>query len=143
MADTLTGFLFCVFDSASEEGEERSSGRVYLRNRAEACFLEQILGSLYETHGVSISTSDDAVVSGAALAGLASAIRNAITSVEAQPDSWLVRIGHRFEPFQTGLGPAILQRANRSSLLNFLQDALARIESASRKDGFLHWAGGE
>ena len=143
MTDTLTGFLYCVFDSLDAEGEDRSGGHVYLRNRAEARYIEELLAPLYYTHRVGISTSDDSVIAGSALVALGVAVHRAIESVEAQPESWPVVIGHRFEPYQTDLGPAIVQYAYRSALLEFLREVSIRIERASQAHGFLHWAGGE
>lgn len=137
--DTLTGYLYCVFDSESEEGEDRSSGKVFCRSRAEARYLESFLAPLYESHNVGINTSDDEVVSGAALGALSGALAKTIDAVSSQPETWPVTVGYTDETLQH----PVIGEASRTRLLEFLEGAAACVGVADRKRGFLHWAGGE
>ena len=140
VVDTLTGFLFCVFDSESDEGEDRSSGRAYLRSRAEARFLEELIAApIWEAHRIGISTSDDTILFGSSLETLCAVLEGAAATVEAKPDSWPVFLGYRGDEH----GPPIHEPARRESLLAFIQSARSLADRARLSRRFLHWAGGE
>jgi hypothetical protein len=82
----------------SDEGEDRSSGRAYLRSRAEARFLETLLAApLWEAHGIGISTSDETILGGSSLETLCVVLERAAEEVEAKPDSCPVFLACRPE----------------------------------------------
>ena len=143
LADTITGYLFCVFSAPQQKTSSPPTEPVYLRRRAEARFLEELFGHLYESDRIGITTSDDEVVSPNALPAVEAAIRSAIAQVEGQPETWPVLLGHRFEPFQQELGEPIFEPASRQVLLEFLHAVLAQVELAKQRGHYLHWGGGE
>ena len=143
VADTITGYLFCVFSAAAPEVMRPPVEPVYLRRRAEAHFLEGLLGHLYESDRIGITTSDDEVIPPATLPAVEAAIRSAIAQVETQPETWPVSLGHRFEPFQKERGEPIFALASRQVLLEFLYAALGEAERAAQRGHYLHWSGGE
>ena len=143
LADTITGYLFCVFSAPQEEISQPPTEPVYLRRRAEARFLEELLSHLYESDRIGITTSDDEVVPPEALPFVEAAVQSAIAQVERQPESWPVLLGHRFEAFQQELGEPIFEPASRQVLLDFLHAVLAEVELAKQRGHYLHWGGGE
>jgi hypothetical protein len=143
VADTLTGYLFCVFSSESREGPDRPSREVLLRSRADARFLEGELANPLAQHcGQSITTSDDAVFFGTDLPILEQLARNLRDAVEAKPPSWPVLLGYKYEP-GSQVGDPIFADANRESILEFLSATIELLAQAIPARRYLHWAGGE
>lgn len=136
-------FEYYVFASRYESPteSERASG-TYLREQAESRFLQSFFDPLYAAHSIGISTSDDEVISGAGLEALARAIESARRSLETQPATWLVTVGHRLEPGETEPGPAIQRTATRSSIEKFLDAAGDAVQRALLTEGYIHWGGG-
>ena len=132
-------FEYYVFASAKEDPTEaeRASG-VYLRTVAEAQYLQRFFDPLCETHGIGICTSDDEIITGAALNPLADAVARAISEVEAKPATWPVKVGYTSESMQE----PIIKHASRESLLRFLAVVAGHIEHALRIGGHVHFGGG-
>ena len=142
-SDTITGHLFCVFSAPAKEVSRPPAEPLYWRRRAEARLLQELLGHLYESDRIGITTSDDEAVPPAKLPALEAALQSVIIQVESQPEAWPVLPGHRFEPFQQQLGEPIFEPASRQVLLEFLQAVLAEVQLAKQRGHYLHWAGGE
>src|SRR5215470_4047336 len=111
-ANTITGHLFCVFSAPQPDVSRAPADAIYLRRRADARVLATLLGHLYESNGIGITTSDDEVVPPTALPALEAAISSAIVQVEAQPATWPVLLGYRDQE----LRDAIVEPASRQIL---------------------------
>ena len=136
-------FEFYVFWSAGPEPTvaERDAG-VYLLERAESTYLRKFFDPLYDSAGVGISTSEDAVISGEGLDALEGAVIRAIGEIREQPEKWLVLVGHTFEPYQQTLGTPIMRHAARHRLLEFLERIAPMIRQAREAGGYVHFGGG-
>jgi hypothetical protein len=138
-ADTISGFLFCVFSAPQPDALGAPPGAIYLRRRAEAEYLEQLLDELLESDDIGITTSDDEVIPPIALPALRSAIRSAIAQVEGQPETWPVLLGYRDET----LRERIVMPASKAVMLGLLEAVLAEIGTAEGTGQYLYWCGGE
>ena len=145
MDDTLTGFLFCVYEYDSPDAPVEPytavpSRKLFLRSRAEAKFLEHEMSDpLYEACEKGIATSDDEVFSGSDLDVLEEATRHALSVVGSKPATWPVMLGYR----SVYIDQPIAENANRDNLLHFLAQVLELIAVAKANGSFVHWLGGE
>ena len=136
-------FAYYVFSSTAEEPtpEEREAG-VYLVANVDAQALGQFLDPLYDSHGIGLCTSDDAIIAGGeALEALRTAVRQAIAEISSGPEEWPLTVGHRNFAFNNP-EMAIIKIASRARLLEFLERAEVFATQALETDGFLHWGGG-
>jgi len=124
MADTVTGYYFCVFTSDSDEGADRPSVQLYVRSRADARFLESEFGAtLAEGCGQSFCTSDDSVYRGTDLPVVEQTARDIRSRVEAMSEDWPVLLGYAMGP-DSSVGEPIHQQASRQRILRFLSGVI-------------------
>lgn len=139
MANTLTGYLFCVFTSASDEGADRPSRQIFVRSRADARFLEAEFGNmLAEGCGQSFCTSGDSVYRGTDLPVVEQSARDVRSKVESMPETWPVVLGYAMGP-GSSIGEPIHDQASRQRLLEFLTGVVQLAVEAQREKRFLHW----
>jgi hypothetical protein len=138
-------FEYYVFASRTEEPTEEEVGNgIYLLNRADSEHLRQFFAPLYKSVGVGITTSDDEVISGETkLVALAEAVAEAIQDAEGRLEEWPIVTGYKLEPFQRDPGEAIVRKASRSRLLEFLKGVATIVEHARAIKGYVHFGGGE
>ncbi len=139
---SVSGFFFCVWSAPTPEGQPSEREAVYLRHRAEAHIVQELLAPLYESEGISLLTSDDEVIPPQKLAALEAAVRSIAAGVERQPATWHVQIGNRLKPFKEEFGEPIYCLAERERLLKFLLEVLTEIDVAKCQGHYLIWAGG-
>jgi hypothetical protein len=136
--------MYYVFGSgASEPTQREREAGVYLVEVAEARYLQKFLDPLYDSAGIGICTSEDEVVCGEArLDALAEAIDKAISEVRSMPGEWPVTIGYRLATFQDEPGAAIVRKATRIGLLEFLERVREIVLRSRRIGGCVHFGGG-
>ena len=138
-ADTITGYLFCVFASPDSEPKALPDNPAYCFSHADAKWIENEFDSLYESVGIGITTSDDEVVSGDALQILRSFIEASLAKLAAKPSRWPEFLGLKGSED----GPPIHEDAQRERLTEFLLQALRVTDQAIECSGYVIWGGGE
>ncbi|MES2684856.1 MAG: hypothetical protein V4650_15155 [Pseudomonadota bacterium] len=139
--DTITGWLYLVYESQEPEGLYAKDGLgAFLRERGAVQYLQPFFEPLYQAHGIGVSSSDDEFIHGsAALAALREALIHAQDDCQTKPSEWhITSLGVDFYTGNSSQLPI-----TRELLLEFLSAAVANVDRAIANGSYLVWGGGE